>query len=45
MTSMSKMISGFSKLTKEEKINWLATNYFTNQTEIISTIKKILELG
>ena len=40
MTSMSKMISGFSKLTKEEKINWLATHYFTNQTEIISTIKK-----
>ena len=40
MTSMSKMISGFSKLTKEEKINWLATNYFTDQTEIISTIKK-----
>ena len=37
---MSKMISGFSKLTKEEKINWLATNYFTDQTEIISTIKK-----
>ena len=40
MTSMSKMISGFSKLTKEEKINWLATNFFTDQTEIISTIKK-----
>ena len=37
---MSKMISGFSKLTKEEKINWLATNYFTDQTEIVSTIKK-----
>ena len=42
MTSMSKMISGFSKLTKEEKINWLATHYFTDQTEIISTIKKYL---
>jgi hydroxymethylglutaryl-CoA reductase len=37
---MSKMISGFSKLTKEEKINWLVTHYFTDQTEIISTIKK-----
>ena len=37
---MSKMISGFSKLTKEEKINLLATHYFTDQTEIISTIKK-----
>ena len=40
MTSMSKMISGFSKLTKEEKINWLVTNYFTDQTEIVSIIKK-----
>lgn len=37
---MSKMISGFSKLTKEEKINWLVTNYFTDQTEIVSIIKK-----
>ena len=37
---MSKIISGFSKLTKEEKINWLVTHYFTDQTEIISTIKK-----
>lgn len=37
---MSKIISGFSKLTKEEKINWLATNYFANQPEIISTIKQ-----
>lgn len=34
------MISGFSKLSKEEKIDWLATNYFTNQPEIIQTIKQ-----
>lgn len=37
---MSKIISGFSKLTKEEKINWLAANYFSDQPEIIDTIKQ-----
>ncbi|MEQ6123078.1 hydroxymethylglutaryl-CoA reductase, degradative [Pseudotenacibaculum sp. MALMAid0570] len=37
---MSKIISGFSKLTKEEKIKWLAANYFNNQPEIIDTIKQ-----
>ena len=35
---MSKTISGFSKLTKEEKIDWLAKTYFNNQPEIIQTI-------
>jgi len=37
---MSKIISGFSKLTKEEKINWLAKNYFTNEGQSIEIIKK-----
>ncbi|WP_299673681.1 hydroxymethylglutaryl-CoA reductase, degradative [uncultured Tenacibaculum sp.] len=37
---MSKIISGFSKLTKEGKIDWLAQNYFNNQPEIIQTIKQ-----
>lgn len=37
---MSKIISGFSKLTKQEKIDWLAQNYFENQPEIIKTIKQ-----
>ncbi|KAB1153843.1 hydroxymethylglutaryl-CoA reductase, degradative [Tenacibaculum aiptasiae] len=37
---MSKIISGFSKLSKEEKIDWLSTNYFNNQPEIIKTIKQ-----
>ena len=37
---MSKIISGFSKLSKEEKINWLAENYFENQPEIIQTLKQ-----
>jgi len=40
MTSMSKIISGFSKLTKQEKIEWLAANYFNNQPEIIDTIQQ-----
>ncbi|CAL2083562.1 hydroxymethylglutaryl-CoA reductase, degradative [Tenacibaculum sp. 190524A05c] len=37
---MSKIISGFSKLSKEEKIDWLAENYFNSQPEIIQTIKQ-----
>lgn len=37
---MSKIISGFSKLTKEEKISWLAANYFNNQPQIIDTVKQ-----
>ena len=37
---MSKIVSGFSKLTKQEKINWLADNYFNNQPEIINTIQQ-----
>ena len=37
---MAKIISGFSKLTKEEKINWLAQNYFSNSPEAIKTIKQ-----
>ncbi len=41
---MSKIISGFSKLTKEEKIAWLAANYFENQPEIIQTIKQYWNL-
>ncbi|PQJ21487.1 hydroxymethylglutaryl-CoA reductase, degradative [Tenacibaculum sp. SG-28] len=37
---MSKVISGFSKFSKEEKITWLAANYFSNQQEIIKTLKQ-----
>ena len=37
---MSKIISGFSKLTKEQKIEWLTANYFENRPEIIATIKQ-----
>ena len=37
---MSKLISGFSKLTKEEKISWLAENYFSNQKETIAIFEE-----
>ena len=37
---MTKTISGFSKLTKEEKINWIASTYFSNAEEAVTTIKK-----
>ncbi len=36
---MTKPINGFSKLTKEEKIGWLADNYFTDKEAGIATIK------
>ncbi|MEO9572145.1 MAG: hydroxymethylglutaryl-CoA reductase, degradative [Polaribacter sp.] len=37
---MSKLISGFSKLTKDEKITWLTENYFHNQSETKDIIKQ-----
>lgn len=37
---MNKDVSGFSKLSKEEKINWIADTYFTNSSESISVIKQ-----
>lgn len=37
---MSKRISGFSKLSKKEKIDWLANTYFNNQKEIVQIVKK-----
>ncbi len=36
---MNKEINGFSKLSKEEKINWIADNFFTNSP----TAKRILK--
>lgn len=41
---MSKIISGFSKLNKGQKINWLADNFFKGQPEIIKTIKQYWNL-
>jgi len=37
---MSKAIAGFSKLTKEQKIDWIANEYFANPAEAIAQIKK-----
>jgi hydroxymethylglutaryl-CoA reductase len=36
---MNKAISGFSKLSKEEKISWIANEYFSNPKEAILVIK------
>ncbi|HNP31877.1 MAG TPA: hydroxymethylglutaryl-CoA reductase, degradative [Flavobacterium sp.] len=37
---MNNAVAGFSKLTKEEKINWIANEYFANPAEAIATIKQ-----
>jgi hydroxymethylglutaryl-CoA reductase len=37
---MNNSISGFSKLSKEEKINWIAKEYFANPAEGVATIKQ-----
>ena len=37
---MNHSITGFSKLSKAEKINWIAQSYFENPEQAISTIKK-----
>lgn len=37
---MNNAIAGFSKLSKEDKINWIANTYFSNSNEAISIIKK-----
>ncbi len=39
---MSKQISGFSKFTKEEKINWLSKNYFIHKEQGIKTLNSYL---
>ena len=36
---MPKSIAGFSKLSKEEKLNWIAKEYFSNPFEAIALIK------
>ncbi|TPD68300.1 hydroxymethylglutaryl-CoA reductase, degradative [Flavobacterium microcysteis] len=36
---MNKTISGFSKLSKEEKINWIAGEYFSNPEEATAIIR------
>lgn len=36
---MSKAIAGFSKLTKEQKIEWIANEYFSKPEEAVSLLK------
>ena len=36
---MSNAVAGFSKLSKEEKINWIAKEYFSNPSEAIILLK------
>ncbi len=36
---MTNTIAGFSKLSKEEKINWIAKEYFSNPQEAINILK------
>lgn len=37
---MNNAVAGFSKLTKEEKISWIAKEYFANPAEAVATIKQ-----
>ncbi|WP_418264070.1 hydroxymethylglutaryl-CoA reductase, degradative [Flavobacterium faecale] len=37
---MNQPFSGFSKLSKEEKINWIAATYFTTPEEAVALLKK-----
>lgn len=39
---MSKTVKGFSKLSKQEKINWLASNFFRNQEEGKKVLRQYL---
>ena len=36
---MNKAISGFSKFSKEEKIKWIANQYFSTPTEAVALLK------
>jgi hydroxymethylglutaryl-CoA reductase len=37
---MNNAIAGFSKLSKEDKINWIANSYFSEASDAVSIIKK-----
>lgn len=39
---MNNAVSGFSKLSKEEKINWITSTYFTDSSEAKSSLLKYL---
>ncbi len=37
---MNKVVAGFSKLSKEDKINWIANEFFSNPKDAVATIKQ-----
>ena len=37
---MNNAVAGFSKLTKEEKIDWIAKEFFANPEDAVATIKQ-----
>lgn len=37
---MGKIVTGFSKMTKAEKIEWLVKTYFNNDTKALNTLKQ-----
>lgn len=39
---MSKTVNGFSRFSKEEKISWLADNFFSDKEQGIATLKQYL---
>lgn len=41
---MNTAITGFSKLSKDEKINWIASTYFSNPSEAIALLKNYWNL-
>ena len=44
---MNKQVKGFSKLSKEEKINWVASHYFqdTEEAKNLETKKQTMEIA
>jgi len=36
---MNNEVAGFSKLSKEEKINWIANHYFSTPNEAVALLK------
>lgn len=36
---MNNAVAGFSKLSKKEKINWIAKEYFSNPEEALNIIR------
>jgi hydroxymethylglutaryl-CoA reductase len=41
---MNKAISGFSKLSKEEKIKWIANEYFSTPADAVALLKNYWNL-